>query len=42
MPLSRAGYRQYTPLSVLHFPDNSDLLSFSDLQDVVLEIWGEL
>ena len=27
---------------VLHFPDNSDLLSFSDLQDVVLEIWGEL
>ena len=27
---------------VLHFPDNSDLLSFSDLQDVVLEIGGEL
>jgi len=27
---------------VLHFPDNSNLLSFSDLQDVVLEIWGEL
>ena len=27
---------------VLHFPDISNLLSFSDLQDVVLEIWGEL
>ena len=27
---------------VLHFPDKSDLLSFSDLQDVILEIWGEL
>ena len=27
---------------VFHFADNSNLLSFSGLQDVVPEIWGEV